>query len=150
MKVSIKQTADDGFVLSFDDTQIAATSADLKALLLVVSEVLTPAPDQEKVDPARRFIDQIKTANDAGIQMLLRAADEDDLLVLLKHAESDAVLLEKFYGNMSERSHKIFAEDLSFKFKDKVTPAQVSAAVERLIIAARTLEENGTLVFGAD
>ncbi len=50
---------------------------------------------------------------------------------------------------MSERSHKIFAEDLSYKFKDKVTPAQVSGAVERLIIAARALEEKGTLVFGA-
>ena len=150
MKVSIKQTAADGFVLSFDDTQITATSADLKELLLVVSGVLVPAPDQETVDPARRFVDQIKTANDAGIQMLLRAANEDDLLVLLKHAESDAALLDKFYGNMSERSRKIFAEDLTYKFKDKVTTAQVSAAVERLIIAARGLEENGILVYAAD
>jgi hypothetical protein len=149
MKVSIKQTAADEYLLSFDDTQVSATGADLKDLLLAVTGVLMPDAGQSDDEHTRQFINQIKTANDVGIQMLLRVADQDDILVLLKHGEGDEALLDKFYRNMSERSRKIFAEDLIYKFKDKVPAAQVNAAVNQLIVAARDLEDKGSLVYGA-
>jgi hypothetical protein len=145
MKVSITQTAPDEYVLSLDETQITATNDDLRELLKVVSGVPIPTPPKPVIDPARRFVDQIKAADDTAVQMLIRTADDDDLLVILKHAENDEPLSNKIYGNMSERSRKIFAEDLTYKFKEQVTATQVSAAVDRLIITIRDLEDKGTV-----
>lgn len=133
MKVSITQTAPDEYVLSLDETQITATNDGLRELLKVVSGVLIPTPPKPVIDPARRFVDQIKAADDTAVQMLIRTA------------ENDEPLSNKIYGNMSERSRKIFAEDLTYKFKEQVTATQVSVAVDRLIITIRDLEDKGTV-----
>ena len=149
LKISITQSAPDAYTLILGEMDIALTGHDLRELLLEITRVLMPDAARSDAEHTRDFIRQIKTANDVGIQKLLRVAREDDILVLLKIAENDEALLGKFYSNMSERSRQIFAEDLSYKFKDEVPEAKVSAAIGHLIVAARQLEDEGALVYAA-
>jgi flagellar motor switch protein FliG len=90
----------------------------------------------------------IKNANDLGIQRLLRVAKHDDILVLLKIAESDKITLNKFYGNMTETLKKMIAEDLDFQFSNDVPGAAIKEAINRLAKIAKDLEDEGTLIYG--
>ena len=96
----------------------------------------------------RQFLNWIARANDLGIQALLLKADRDDILALLKAAEQNERVLDRFYANMSVTSRKIFAEDLTYKFGDDVPPARINTAIGRLAEAARVLERDGALTFG--
>ncbi len=149
MKITVTKADDDAFELVFGDTEIALDGAQLKSLLIEITGVLSAgggaATDIEK--RTRAFILRIKNADDLGIQKLIAATDHEDVLVLLKTGEDDEALLEKFYGNMSERSRKIFAEDLIYKFKEGVSSAAAGAAVHRLARTVAELEEEGSLVF---
>jgi flagellar motor switch protein FliG len=83
-------------------------------------------------------------SDDIGIQKLLGIAAHVDVLVLLKAAEADGELLAKLYGNMSERSRKMFEEDLEYRFKDPIPEADVVKAIGRLAEAANELEKQET------
>ena len=83
-------------------------------------------------------------SDDIGIQNLLGIAAHVDVLVLLKAAEADGELLAKLYGNMSERSRKMFEEDLEYRFKDPIPEADVVKAIGRLAEAANELEKQET------
>ena len=61
--------------------------------------------------------------------------------MLLKAAENNRALLDKLYANMSERSRKIFAEDLAYKYEDGVPGSEVGAAIGRLVRVARESQE---------
>lgn len=151
MKITVNKAPSGVYALGFDDTEISLAETELKELLVKVAGVLAPGgeapPDAEQ--RARDFMRHIKSANDVGIQTFLRVADQGDLLVLLKTAESDndTALLDKFHGNMSERSRKMYDEDMAYKFNEGVPGDQVVNAIGRLIGIARELEEKGTLVF---
>lgn len=149
MKISVTKAAPDVYVLTIDETEVALDGSALKTLLVEVTRVLAPTADIAATDEdrARNFARRIKNANDMGIQKLLLVCDHDDLLVLLKLGEQDKALLRKFYGNMSDRLRKIFAEDLAFKFKDGVPRGRIRDAVDRLSRTARDLEGEGTLVY---
>ena len=149
MKITVKKAAPDVFALSFDDTEVALEGGDIKNLLLQITKLLATDPEAVKSpeDRTREFLRHIKNADNVGLQKFLLVADHDDVLVLLKIAENDKALLRKFYGNMSERSRKIFVEDLVYQFKEGVPSAQVTAAVKRLIGVAGDLETEGTLVY---
>ena len=149
MKISVKKVAPDGYALNIDDAELALDGADLKTLLVEIVRILAPTADVGKTaaDPARDFLRHIKNANDVGLQKFLLAADHDDVLVLLKVAEDDKALLRKFYSNMSERSRKIFIEDLAYKFREDVPEFRITAAISRLVGVAKELEGDGTLVY---
>ena len=149
MKMTAKKAAPDVYSISFDDTEIALEGNDLKSLLIQITRLLSPASDVARSGEERRkeFIRHIKNADDVGLQKLLLAADHEDILILLKVAEDDKALLKKFYANMSERSRKIYIEDLVYKYKDGVSAAQVTAIIGRLGAIAKDLEIEGTLVY---
>jgi flagellar motor switch protein FliG len=149
MKISVKKAAPDVYALSLDDTELALDGADIKTLLLEITRILAPAEEVARTakDRVRDFLRHIKNANDVGLQKFLLVADHDDVLVLLKAAEDDKALSRKFYSNMSERSRKIFIEDLAYKFRQEVSGSQIAAAISRLIGVAKELEDEGTLVY---
>jgi hypothetical protein len=149
MKISVKKAAPDVYALSLDDVELALDGAELKALLVEITRILAPAADIGKTprDRAQDFLRHIKNANDVGLQKYLLAAAHDDVLVLLKVAENDKALLRKFHSNMSERSRKIFIEDLAYKFREEVSETRMTAAIDRLAGLARELESDGTLVY---
>jgi len=148
MKIKAKKIAPDIYSFTFDDTEVVLEGADIKKLLIQAMQVLAPGGATKKEDDKTKvFLRHIKNANDVGIQKLLLIASHDDLLVLLKTAEDDPVLTEKFFSNMSNNNRKMFEEDLNFEFKDGVPQARAREAMGRLMVTAETLESDGSLVY---
>ena len=143
MTVSVIKLAPGSYRLRLGDTEIDVAEADLKVLLLQVTKLLAPVGGFEKSaeDQTREFMDAIGAADDVAIQKFLLLADNGDVLVLLKAAEKDSTLLENLYANMSERSRKIFAEDLAYKYEDGVPGAEIGAAIGRLVRVAEESQE---------
>lgn len=149
MKISVKKVAVGVYSLKFDDEEIVLESDELKELLLNVTKVLVPVgnrPDNSE-EKAKEFIRHIKHADNVGIQKFIITAGEEDILVLLKTAEKDEELLERFYGNMSDRSRKMITEDLIYKFQNGVPPGMVKSTFNRLIRTAKNLNSEGSLLF---
>ena len=149
MKISVKKAAPDVYALNLDDTELAFDGDELKTLLVEITRILAPAADVGKSasDRARDFLRHIKNANNVGLQKFLLAADHDDVLALLKVAEDNKALLRKFHSNMSDRSHKIFVEDLAYAFREEGGETRMTAAINRLVSLAKELEDDGTLVY---
>ena len=147
MKISVGKTPEGAIMLAFDGTKVTLNMAETKVLLLELTRVLLP---QASVAPnptakAEQLAARIKAANDLGIQKLLRVADHDDLLVLLKFGEQDQALAAKIYGNMTAKSRQIYAEDLAYRFKEGLPEDLLGKATARLATAVRNLETEGTL-----
>jgi hypothetical protein len=149
MKIVAKQVAPDVYALVFDDVEVALERDDLKRLLLQVTTLLAPGKVVKKsaAETLKDFLRSLKNANDVGIQKFLRVAKQDDILVILKVGEADEGFTRKLYGNMSERSRKMFVEDLTFRYKEGVPEEHVRDSLERLMRTAKELRDEGTLVF---
>ena len=155
MKIECRLVAPDQYSLTFDGAEVILQTRDIKNLLMQVMMAMTggaaaapAAPPPTPQERASNFAGRFKLANDIGIQKFVMASDQADILVLLKVAEKDKPLQDKFYKNMAERLRKILAEDLVYKFKAGITPAQINAAFARLMPISDGLEKNGTLIFG--
>lgn len=153
MKISARRSEDGAFTLKFDQTEVVLGMGDLKRLVMQVSRLLTPesmntegAVQQEAV----KLAEIIKGADDIGVQALIQAAEEDDILVLLKLGEEDEALLDKLYGNMSEKVQTMFEEDLSFKFGDSVPDGPAKTSIRNLNHSLRTLARDGRFTLPAD
>lgn len=146
MKISVAKAAGEKIALAFDDTQVTLGAAETKILLLELTRILmpvaagVPAPKRAAALGAR-----LKGAKGLGVQRLLRMADHDDLLVLLKFGEGDDALLAKIYGNMTEKARKIYAEDLAYRFREGVPEDRLGQAADRLNAIVRELEQEGAL-----
>lgn len=150
MKITVAKAPEGAISLAFDNTKVTLTGAETKTLLLELTKVLLPEGGFART-PAKRaeeFVRKIKGANDLGIQKLLRVAEHDDLLVLLKVGEADRQLTAKIYGNMTEKSRKIFVEDLAYRFESGVADDALVKAISRLTTTTRELEDEGTLKYG--
>ena len=149
MKITIVKSSDNTFDVSFDETTVTLSSADIKTLLLQATKVLMPdrGPVAKPEDRAKKFANRFKLANHVGVQNFIREADPDELLVLLKIIETDDKLLQRFYSNMSDNLQKMMAEDLAYKLKDGVAPEKVAAALNGLMRKSKELEQKGALIF---
>ncbi len=79
--------------------------------------------------------------DDRGIMSLMREVANDDLTLALKTATPD--LKEKILRNVSERARKVIVEDL--EAMGPVRLKDVEAAQQRIVRAAKKLEEEGKL-----
>ena len=153
MKIHAKQVAPDVYSVSFGETDVILEGSDVKVLLMELMQILTPGEggagsviskeEQRRLD----FLEHIKGANNVGIQKLLLVADHHDLLTLLKSAEDDADMHERFFSNMSDNNAKMFDEDLSFEFREGLSDKRRREGLDRLIKLTRELELDGDLVF---
>jgi flagellar motor switch protein FliG len=116
---------------------------------LEVTRVLAPSGGIKKSNTvqASDLIDRLKLADDVSVQKFIVAMGEDDILIFLKYAEEDPILLKKFYSNMSERSQKIQAENLTYKFQNGIPASQLDEGFTRLIKVAQKMMEDGSLTF---
>ncbi|MHA1597928.1 MAG: FliG C-terminal domain-containing protein [Alphaproteobacteria bacterium] len=148
MKISARKVAPDVYAITFDDTEVVLEGGDIKTLLMEVMKIMAPGGSTRKsAEKNKEFLRHIKNANDVGIQKLLLVADHDDLLVLLKKAEDDQLLQDKFYNNMSDTNRKMFVEDLNYQFQGEVPLARERDAFKRLMVTASELESDGSLVY---
>ena len=146
MKISVAKKEGEAISISFDETVITLNEAETKTLLLELTKVLIPEGTLTKspTQMAEELAAKIKGGNGLGIQKLLRVAEHDDLLVLLKYGEEDDKLKAKIFGNMTEKSRKIFSEDLAYRFQDGVAETELGKSINRLSVITQELEEEGT------
>lgn len=150
MKISVKKAQNGVYALTLDDAVHTLTVQDIKKLLMESVKALSPgalptlSPDEE----AREFSQRLKTANGPGLQKLIMSADDETLVTFLKATQDDAELHDLLFSNMSERKHKMLAEDLEFRFPEGVEDSALDDAVIKLIDLANHLQNDGTLEFG--
>lgn len=141
MEISVTKGAPGCYVLKLGETELTVSEAELKTLLLRASALLVPGVAAEPNAEAltREFAALLTDADDRRVQKLLLLANHADVLVLLKAAERNRPVIDKIYANMSERSRKIFSEDLAYKYKQGVPAAEEGAAMRRLMGMARRI-----------
>lgn len=87
--------------------------------------------------------EMLASADDRGIQQLMRGIDRKDLTLALKGAPPD--LKDKLFNNMSTRAAQFLAEDL--EVLGPVRLDEVEDAQRRIMAQALVLESEGKLMF---
>ena len=140
------------YELSIEENVYLLDEGDMKIMLAKVLEAYAgkPKPMAGSARHLKRkdFFKRLVTANDAGIQSILRAADHEDVLILLKINEGNDVFRGKFFLNMSPTQQKVFREDLTFKYKESPPQSKIDPAIRRLSQVCAKLEDEGLLAFG--
>ena len=112
------------------------------AILAAMDEV---DPDLAKEIRDLRFtFEDILKIDDAGIQMIMKEINMEDLVIGLKTATDE--LKEKLFSNMSERAALMMKEDLESLGPKKIS--EVQKAQHKVIDVCKKLEEDGKIVIG--
>jgi len=112
------------------------------AILTAMDEV---DPDLAKEIRDLRFtFEDILKIDDAGIQMIMKEINMEDLVIGLKTATDE--LKEKLFSNMSERAALMMKEDLESLGPKKIS--EVQKAQHKVIDVCKKLEEAGKIVIG--
>ncbi|MGB0683480.1 MAG: FliG C-terminal domain-containing protein [Magnetovibrionaceae bacterium] len=145
MRLDVTKKSDGSFEVLIGQTKLRLHETDIKHLLVLLTGALVPGAEAGKSadERAHDFVERLKTTEDVAIQNFLRAADEKDVLILLKIAERDEKLGSKLYANMTERSAKLFREDLQFAFRDGVGEGDLVRAMGRMMGVVERLEAQG-------
>ncbi len=113
-----------------------------QAILTEMDEVDQPMADQIR---ALRFtFEDILKIDDAGIQLILKEINQEDLLVGLKTASDE--LKEKLFTNMSERGAMMMKDDLESLGPTKIS--DVEKGQQKVIAVIKKLEEDGKVSVG--
>jgi flagellar motor switch protein FliG len=83
--------------------------------------------------------------DDRSVQALLREVTSDTLLIAMKGAEP--ALQDKIFRNMSKRAAELLKSDLEVKGPVKLS--DVEAAQKEIVVTARRLADEGTIVLGS-
>ena len=92
----------------------------------------------------RFTFEDILKIDDAGIQIIMKEINQEDLLIGLKTATDE--LKEKLFSNMSERAGLMLKEDLESLGPKKIS--EVQKAQQKIIAVCKKLEEDGKIVIG--
>ena len=92
----------------------------------------------------RFTFEDILKIDDAGIQMIMKEINMEDLVIGLKTATDE--LKEKLFSNMSERAALMMKEDLESLGPKKIS--EVQKAQQKVIAVCKKLEEDGKIVIG--
>jgi len=112
------------------------------AILTAMDEV---DPDLAKEIRDLRFtFEDILKIDDAGIQMIMKEINMEDLVIGLKTATDE--LKEKLFSNMSERAALMMKEDLESLGPKKISEVQKSQ--QKVIEVCKKLEEAGKIIIG--
>jgi hypothetical protein len=147
MKIEVNRVKQDQFEIVIEDQRLAVDHDGLARLNREIGDHLDPGARDARHERHERFLERLRSANNTGIQALLRTAAHDDILVLLHSSEDNAQLKQKLYGNMSNNSMKLYVEDLLFQFRKGVPGYRFDEAMVRLIETAEILVGDGALNF---
>ena len=92
----------------------------------------------------RFTFEDILKIDDAGIQMIMKEINQEELVIGLKTATDE--LKEKLFSNMSERAGLMMKEDLESLGPKKIS--EVQKAQQKVIAVCKKLEEEGKIVIG--
>ncbi len=108
--------------------------------------------DNKEPDSAERIrelmftFDDLLNVDNAGIQAIIRKADNDKLATALKGANDK--LRELFFSNMSERASKILKEDM--ENKGPVRIRDVDEAQMAIVMSAKEMADAGEITIASD
>ncbi|MEK9753113.1 MAG: hypothetical protein VW338_07890 [Rhodospirillaceae bacterium] len=109
MRVHVSKDKTGTFAISFDDQMVTLSGKDLKILLLEIMQAFgTTGRDAIKQTSYERFFARVKEADDISLQTFIQVAQHDDMVILIKLAEKDAVVQDTLFHNMSSSNRKIF------------------------------------------
>jgi hypothetical protein len=144
MRIHVSKDKTGTFVISFDDQMVTLSGKDLKILLLEIMQAFgTTGRDAIKQTSYERFFARVKEADYVSLQTFIQVAQHDDMVILIKLAEKDAVVQDKLFHNMSPINRKIFQEDAEFRFKEDVPADHADLALLRLTQVCDTLRDDG-------
>lgn len=146
MQIDIKQTPGGSFIVQLGETMARLDADDLKALAAAVERAQSPGVKVGR-GAMRTLVDRLATADDVGVQILIGKADHDDIVALLKAAESSKATLKKLFSNMSANNRKVCIEDLAFRFRSAPPNTVMAEAAERLIAQIHAIEADGVRLF---
>jgi len=116
---------------------------DTEMSILTAMDDVDPDLAKEIRDLRFTFEDILKI-DDAGIQMIMKEINMEDLVIGLKTATDE--LKEKLFSNMSERAALMMKEDLESLGPKKIS--EVQKAQHKVIDVCKKLEEAGKLAIG--
>jgi len=120
-------------------------SLDRTTEISILSSMDEVDPDlANEIRNLRFTYEDILKIDDQGIQLVLKEANQEDLLISLKTA-SDS-LKDKLFSNMSERASLMLKEDLESLGPTKIS--DVEKAQQKVIAICKKLEEDGKIVIG--
>jgi len=98
----------------------------------------------EEIRNLRFTFEDILKIDPAGVQIILKEINQEDLLLAMKTASDD--LKELIYTNMSERASMMLKDDLDSMGPTKVT--DVHESQNKIIKVCKKLEEEGKIMVG--
>ncbi len=104
MSVSVRRLENEKFQLSIDGHDVILDGPAYRALAEDMVALLRTPDGRGSDDETQNFLLNIRRGSDVGIQALLRVADHDDVLALLKAVEKDERAYDKLFANMGEVS----------------------------------------------
>lgn len=112
----------------------------------VIIEKLSEAnPELAEVIKNMMFVfEDIVTLDDRAIQAILKETDVKDLATALKGCPQEVV--QKVFGNMSERAVNMLKEDMEFMGPVKLSTVEESQ--QKIVATIRRLEESGEISVG--
>ena len=148
-RIQVARTGEQQYELRFDETRVALGRAQIKSLLLQLTEALLPGSglSQKALQANLNWLRKLETVDDPGMQALLAEVDADDLLVVLKAAEANEALHKKVFANMSANKARMCREDLQFRMAEPPPDYLANLAIERVMVVARRLAQNERLRF---
>ncbi len=149
MKISVKQTKEGVFSLNVEDSSFTLDMVQMKKLLLEAIAAMAPGamPAADPTRDSHTLAAKLKGAAPAGLQQLILAATDDEVLMFLKSNAEDTAFIDTMFANMSARTQAMFKEDLEFRFTEGVPDEDLSDALEHLNEVIAKLEGDGLLEF---
>ncbi|MGB7182201.1 MAG: flagellar motor switch protein FliG [Burkholderiaceae bacterium] len=99
----------------------------------------------EKISDQMFVFSDLMSLDDKAIQMVLREAQTDSLIIALKGADPD--LREKIFKNMSQRAAESLREDLDSRGPVKVS--EVESEQKEILKSVKRLADEGQIVLGS-
>ncbi|MEQ1814328.1 MAG: flagellar motor switch protein FliG [Candidatus Nitrotoga sp.] len=111
----------------------------------MMANVRTYDPElAQKIEDQMFIFENIMEIDDRGIQLILREAQSELLIIALKGASAE--LREKIFKNMSQRAAEMMREDL--ESKGPVRLSEVESNQKEILKIVRRLSDEGQLVLG--
>jgi flagellar motor switch protein FliG len=147
MEINVEEQTHGQFCLHVGNVSIRMGAQDFASLKAALKVYIDKDEAENRLTSARQLFEKLLTANDAGVQNLLKEAHFTDMVVIMQAFAANRPLMAKFERNMAKRSMMMFQDALETRRDSPVDPEEASSAVTRLLRLAQKLVNEKKLVF---
>lgn len=147
MEINVDELTHGQYSLNVGNVSIRMGAQDFAALKAALKVYIDKDDAESRLTSARQLFEKLLTANDAGVQNLLKEAHFTDMVVIMQAFAANRPLMAKFERNMAKRSMMMFQDALDTRRDSQVDAEEASAAVTRLLRVAQKLVNEKKLTF---